>query len=247
MREKILIVGDSHGDHQDYPAIDAVLRFKKKFKPNHLVHLGDNWDFACLRKGASIEERALSTADDFEQGCEFVKSYFSGKAKSKIFMMGNHDHRIIEAMESTNAMTADHAATLYKYMRRLFKGLGVTVHEWDSAVCGEIHPIRFIHGMTSALNAPHTNAQAYAGKCSTVVAGHNHYYGYFREASYDRKEGYSCPCLCDLKPDYARRNIRKLRMSRGWLYGWIEGDWCQLYCAEERDGKFVTAANIEEF
>jgi len=247
--ERILICADSHGDGINLKAEKAVLKFKDDFKPHHIVHLGDAWDFACLRKGASDEERGINSKRDFDMGCDFLKKLFKGRAKSKTFIWGNHDWRIVEAMENNHALTADYAEYIYKDIKRLFKKCGVKDWEWDASVCAELGPFRFVHGMTSALNAPSINAKAYAGKKPCVIAGHNHYAGYWREPSYDLKEGFSCPCLCDLNPNYARRNIRKLRQSRGWIYGYFnpETEDYQLYTAEERDGKYVVATELKTY
>lgn len=245
--ERILICGDVHGDHHDGRAVDALLKFKEDFKPQHLIMLGDIWDFAALRKGASAIERSINCKQDFDDGCGFLKKFFKGRAKTKTVTWGNHDHRIVEAMDSPCGVTSDFGVDKYNEIKRLFKKLGITDYRWDTAVVFELYPFRFIHGMTSALNAMGVNARAYAGKFPCVVTGHNHFAGYWREPSYDRKEGFSCPCLCSLKPDYARRNIRKLRMSRGWIYGWFDKDDYQLYIAEERDGKFTVATDIKTF
>ena len=48
---RVVVMGDNHGNHADPDTLKAVLAFCKDFKPHHRVHLGDNWDFAALRKG----------------------------------------------------------------------------------------------------------------------------------------------------------------------------------------------------
>jgi len=245
--ERILICADLHGDHSCAHAVKSLLKHKEKFRPHHLIMLGDIWDFASLRKGASAAERNINCKADFDAGCDFIKAFFKGKAKSKVVMWGNHDHRIIEAVDSTCGITSDFAGMIYTDIKRLFNRCGVTDYEWDTSVIHELYPFRFIHGMTSALNTPSINAKTYAGKFPCVITGHNHFSGYWREPSYDRKESYSCPCLCDLKPDYARRNYRKLRMSQGWIYGFFEGDDYQLYTTEKKNGKFTCASEFKAY
>src|SRR6056297_3489052 len=93
--QKILIVADSHGDMIDDRTRQAVLSFKRSYKPDIIIHLGDAWDFRPLRRGASIEEKSESMMDDYAHGETFLKALFSGD-QNNYFLMGNHDDRIYD-------------------------------------------------------------------------------------------------------------------------------------------------------
>ena len=49
--KRFLAFGDTHGDMVDKNALEALLRFKKHYKPHLTVHLGDLFDFRALRQG----------------------------------------------------------------------------------------------------------------------------------------------------------------------------------------------------
>ena len=56
-----LAFGDTHGDMVDEAALDALIRFKKHYKPHLTVHLGDLFDYRALRKGISQSESDAMT------------------------------------------------------------------------------------------------------------------------------------------------------------------------------------------
>ncbi len=248
---KILIVGDSHGDHIDLRCRDALLEFKKDFKPDVLVHLGDAWDYRALRKGATADEKAEHGKKDHDMGKAFLKEYFKGKAKEKIYVWGNHDMRPMDNLESTNGILREHCENIVEDQLRTLRQCGIkeTDYFYDSRKgVYELYPFRLVHGFASAENSAKQHAIMYGGKFPCVVAGHNHYAQRWRECSLDRKEGISNPCMCGLDPDYARANKRKLRHCKGWTYGWYEGDEYELYQTEEKGkGNYVCSSRIKSY
>ena len=58
---RIVVMGDNHGNHADQDTLEAVLDFCKDFKPHYRVHLGDNWDLACLRKGVGQQDKEAAS------------------------------------------------------------------------------------------------------------------------------------------------------------------------------------------
>lgn len=254
--KKILICGDSHGDHLDLRAAEALFAFKKEYKPDTLVHLGDALDLACMRNGASKEDLALSLKQDFKEGCDFLKEFFKGKAENKIFLWGNHDQRLLDVMGSSSAIAADHAETMYLEFVRVLKRCGVDKADgfYDSrSGVAELYPFRFVHGYSCAQNTAKFHAEKYGGKFPCVVFGHTHYSGYWREITYDRIDAYACSCMCDIDPSYASRNTSKLRHSIGWLFGWYDDDdgSYQLYPVEGKttNGRmtFTATSKLKEY
>ena len=254
--KKILICADNHGNHAEPRAVEALLAFKKDYKPDTLVHLGDAIDLACLRRGASNEDMGVSLKQDFDEGCQFLRDYFSGSAKDKIFLFGNHDQRLLDAMGSHAAMIADHATTLYEEFVSCLNRCGVNKTDvfYDSRLgVVDFYPFRFIHGYSTAENAAKAHAMAYGGKCPAVIFGHTHYRDYWRASTLDRQEAWGCSCLCGIDPDYARKNIRKLRHSIGFIYGWYDdkSGAYQLNHVEgiDKGGKmvFVATTKLKEY
>jgi predicted phosphodiesterase len=247
--KKILIVGDNHGDKVDLRCRDALFDFKSDFKPNVLVHLGDAWDYGSLRRGASAEEKSEHGKADHDEGKAFLKEFFKGKAE-KHFVWGNHDMRPLDNAESTVGVMREHCENVFEDQMRTLRQCKVKdtdlFYDSRNGVC-EIYPFRFVHGYASAENAAKQHATMYGGKFPAVIAGHNHYSQYWREASLDTKEGWSCPCMCDLDPDYARKNKRKLRHNTGWMYGWYDKEDYQLFTVEKRGNQYVAATQIKSF
>jgi len=56
--KKFIVAGDNHGELGCPIAIKKFLDFCEDWKPHYKIHLGDVFDFACLRRGASQEEKA---------------------------------------------------------------------------------------------------------------------------------------------------------------------------------------------
>jgi len=254
--KRILICGDSHGNHIDLRAREAILAFKADFKPDALIHLGDALDLAAMRRGASQEDMGLCLKQDFDEGCSFLREFFKGKAKEKHFIWGNHDQRLIDCMGSANAIVAGHAETLYLEFVSCLNRCGVkaTDNFYDSRKgVVDLYPFRFVHGYSAMQNAAKFHAEKYGGSCPAVVFGHTHYRGYWRDISFDKREGYACSCMCDIDPSYASRHASKLRHSIGWLSGWYNektGEY-QLNPVEGvMKGKklvFITGNNIKEY
>jgi len=202
-----------------------LLAFKKDYQPDTLVHLGDAIDLACMRKNCSKDDAAVPLSPDFEAGCAFLEEYFSGDAKDKIYLWGNHETRIQNAMESTSAAMAMHGQNLFNLLTDCLKRCGVNdPHVFYDSRLGvvDFYPFRFIHGYSTAENSAKAHAIAYGGKCPAVIFGHTHYRDYWRASTLDRQEAFGCSCLCGLDPSYARTNLRKLRHSIGWMYGWYD-------------------------
>ena len=74
--KKFLAVSCSHGHLADARATKAVLEFKKNWKPDTTLHLGDAIDLAAFRAGAmrspDSSDRAASIAEDFRAGTNFL-------------------------------------------------------------------------------------------------------------------------------------------------------------------------------
>jgi len=241
--KRIAICGDTHGDHIDYRCRDAFFEFLSDFKPDTRVHLGDAFDFRALRKGASVEEKADNGREDIKEGMAFLREYFRTDDMGKnIFIWGNHCDRILDGMKSSHGPTQSHSMDVWENINKFLKSRNVvdpeTYYDSRNGVAEE-GPFRFLHGYSSAMNAAKEHC-SWAGLKPCVVSGHNHYRDYWRDISYDRRESFSCSCMCDIDPDYARKNKRKLRHSKGWIYGWYDDTDYELYHVEEKNGKYIT-------
>ena len=74
--QTFVLVSDTHGSFICPSWRKAVLKFCKDVKPDRRIHCGDVWDFTCLMKKASEEQRMVAIADDLEAGMEFLNDFF---------------------------------------------------------------------------------------------------------------------------------------------------------------------------
>lgn len=108
-----LVIPDIHA-HPDYSnkRADYLARLILDIRPDVVINLGDQWDFSSLSgydKGKrSFVGRSYST--DLSSGLEFSERLWSPVKKSKkklpyrIFLEGNHEHRIEKALDLSPEM-----------------------------------------------------------------------------------------------------------------------------------------------
>ena len=73
---KFCAVGDNHGDMIDKDVADQFFKFLKWFGKGNdkleVIHLGDNFDFRSIRRGAGRKEEDESLVADITAGKEFI-------------------------------------------------------------------------------------------------------------------------------------------------------------------------------
>ena len=103
---KWIAVSCNHGPMADPVALQAVLSFKKTFKPHVTLHLGDFCDFAALRSGAKgSKDEGVSIQDDIHAGTSFLEAL-----EPNVIFDGNHETRIYKLLDHPNA-TVSYAAS----------------------------------------------------------------------------------------------------------------------------------------
>ncbi len=242
--KRFMAVADNHGDMQDDVTIAAVLAFREDFDPQIRVHLGDNWDFRNLRKGAGDEEKKDSLEGDWEAGEKFLNDYLSGSGE-KVFLFGNHDDRIHQMARSSSGMVRDYAELGIRRMNQTFKKLGVKWFPYDAAE-GIYHlgKLKMIHGYHAGTSAARCHANVYGN----VIFGHVHTQEVSPVASIEPAEARSIGCLCKRNMDYINAKTGKLKWTNGWAYGYLFDDGSyQLYTTRKINGKFHAATEIKSY
>ncbi len=104
----ILVIADTQIDNNSPTEhLEALSRYIWKHKPEHIVHIGDHWDFPSLSTYASqLESEGRRLYDDLEGGFNAFKKIMAyvdernlkSKKKQykpkKYFTMGNHENRL---------------------------------------------------------------------------------------------------------------------------------------------------------
>ena len=241
--KRFVVVADNHGDMQDDESVAALWSFMEDFKPHIRVHLGDNWDFRNLRKGASDDEKAHSLEDDWVMGNDFVRKFFNS-GRENYFLNGNHCSRASYMVNSCIGMNRDYARDAVKRMESMFKKSRATVLPYDSALgVLTLGKLSMVHGYHAGVGAARAHAAVY-GNC---LFGHVHTIESSPVSSLAPAEARSIGCLCKRDMDYINAKTGKLRWANGWAYGLLFADGSyHLEQVRKINGKFYAAKNIEE-
>lgn len=241
--ERFLVMADPHGDRHDPETIRAILAFKKEFCPTLLVHLGDNWDFRNLRKGASDDEKAESLEDDWEQGREILREFFNG-GKKNVFLRGNHDERLWDFCRSATGLLRDYAHDGTRRIEQIVRQAKAVMLPYDSALgIYQIGRLAALHGFHTGKNACREHAACYRN----CIFGHVHTIESSPVAALEPAEARSIGCACIRDMDYANKRTGKLRWGQGFAYGhvWPDGSY-QLFQARKINGSFHVATDLKE-
>ncbi len=218
--KRFTICSDVHGSLLDPVATKACLSFVREYKPEIRVIAGDLFDFAAIRNGASVEERAISMRDDFEAGSRFAREFFKG-GKENHLMIGNHDVRAWDLRDSTDAVRADLGQMMVKDIEGLARGCKAKLWPYDSREgVLEIGHLKVVHGYHTGVSACASHSRIYGN----VVFGHVHSIENYQTPGLRQQEARAIGCLCNLNPDYANRKTGKLRWAHGWAAGHVFED-----------------------
>jgi predicted phosphodiesterase len=243
--KRFVICGDNHGDEQDDASVAALFQFCSDFKPDIVVHLGDNWDFRNLRTKASNDEKTESMTGDYLCGKAFLEKYFS-MGSERYFLRGNHDERLWNVLgKTTDGNARTYAEKLIGEINYLCRKLNVKMLPYDSRLgVLKIGHLQVIHGYHCGISACSQHARIY-GNC---VFGHVHSVESLQVPGLDTKEARSIGCMCSLDIKYMSTKTGKLRWANGWAYGVIHADGTySIYQTRKINGKFYAASEIKPY
>jgi hypothetical protein len=234
--ERWVAAYDFHGDQHCPATLAAFKEFVAQWKPNRRISGGDIFDLRWLRRSASDDEKMEQVTADYNAGIDFLKWF-----KPHIFLWGNHDQRLRDALDSAagggalqhlagqwidTIETVTRGANHYPYDKR--NG----VHRYADHV--------FIHGYAHGVGAVRKSALTYGN----VVMGHVHRSDTVTVEGLPSRYGHSAGCLCRLDFDYSRANMGTLAQSNGWVYGLRIGDELIVYHARKVGGRWVYPSEI---
>ena len=114
MNYDILVIADTQVDNETPTEhLDALSKYIWEHKPQHIIHIGDHWDFPSLSSYASnIEAEGRRLYDDLEGGFAAFKRImaytdimneqriYKKYKPTKNFLMGNHEARLKRFIDS---------------------------------------------------------------------------------------------------------------------------------------------------
>lgn len=239
--KKFIVCGDSHGNLVCEDTKKKFFDFVANWKPHYRIHLGDFVDAPSLRKGCSVEERALGISDDFNAGMQFIEEY-----KPHYLTLGNHDDRIwLHSTHCSDGILREHCADLASAAEKEFARLRikwVPYHVSKYLMLPEGGP-KLIHGFRATMYP----AKSHFENWGPSICGHVHKPDTYIARHIDGQASYSVACLANIDlMSYADRTPAKLAWRQGWIYGMINsktGAWNAWHVIRE-GGQWISPMGI---
>lgn len=184
----ILVIPDAHA-HKDYPnhRADWLGKFICQRKPDIVVNIGDTFDMPSLSsfdKGKASFNGA-SYEQDINAGLEFLDRVWTPvkqakkKQPYKVFLEGNHEHRLNKVLEQAPEMKGDRYG--YSYSNYQLEEYHHEVVYYDGSLPGQysIGGFSFAHYFPSGLmgrpvGGKHHASSLLAENHESSVCGHSH-------------------------------------------------------------------------
>ena len=210
------LVADNHGDQIHRPAEKKFFEWLTDFNPQIRVHLGDNWNFDALRRGASDADRTVDLKRDIRMGKEFLSRFFDG-GDSRVFLRGNHDERLWKLQKDPcNAVARGYAQNIVEELEGHVDALGAKMLPYHSKKgVFRLGKLSCVHGYAHGMSASRAHARIY-GNC---VFGHVHRFDGCGEASLEGRYAQSIGCLARHDMAYCSDKAYPLGGHHGWAYG----------------------------
>lgn len=218
MLTNIIAMGDNHGHLACDDTLDAIMEGVSRYKPKVRVHLGDNWDMTCLRKGIEngSKEAIDNLREDMDAGIKWIRRY-----RPTHFLFGNHEWRVYDLLHNTDSMSkARKAQDVIDEMKRELRAVGCKVIKpYDVRDCKiTIEGIDFIHGMSHGKNALLQDQSTYGTPGNGFAMGHLHREEQLNYQHIDGGAAFLCGCAMDISlANYALRRSATLRWQNGFL------------------------------
>lgn len=239
--KRFLVAADNHGRLADPEAVAKLLKFAETWKPHYRIHLGDNWDFSPLRRGASQEEKADGIADDYQAGIEFLDAF-----RPNYLTLGNHDDRIwMHSTHCADGILRETCQKLAVESEAAFRKRGikfVPYHVSRYLRMPEGGP-KLIHGFRATMYP----AKAHYENWGECLHGHTHKPDEYTARHVEGGQAFSVGCLASIDAlTYADRTPAKLAWRNSFLFGIINtktGRW-RAWDATKEDGIWISPQGV---
>ena len=218
MLTEIIAMGDNHGHLACQDSLDAIMEGVRRYKPKWRVHLGDNWDMTCLRKGVDRDSKEAidNLEEDLDAGISWIRRYHPTH-----FLFGNHEWRAFELSQSTDSMSkAKKAMGVIDKMKRELRAVGCKIIKPYDVRYGKvtIENVDFIHGFSHGRNALLQDWGTYGTPGHGFAMGHLHREEQLNYQHINGGAAFLCGCAMDIDhASYALRRSATLRWQNGFL------------------------------
>ena len=188
MSKDYLIVPDPHGhpDHNNDRA-DWLGKFILDHKPDVVVNMGDTWDLPSLSsfdKGkasfsSASYEKDINAGLDFQDRMWHPIKKAKKKQPRKVFLEGNHEHRIKKVLEYEPHLAGDRYGISYKNLQLDNYYHDIVMYSGGTPGIITSDGISFAHFFVSGLmgrpiGGDHHASSLLAKNYSSCVAAHSH-------------------------------------------------------------------------
>lgn len=195
----ILVISDTQAPAHHPDTIDFLIHLKDKYRPDHVVHIGDECDFRNLSKYAKDPD-LCGPLDEVRQGLEFMHDLYDMFPECRV-CISNHGARVFN-----RAFDAGIPVRFLKSYPQFMEAPEGWV--WDHEY--EIDNIRFFHG--EGLSGDGSRLKACTLRQKSVVFGHIHSHAGI--SWFSTREslifGFNVGCLIDTKSPYFSYNKHQL-------------------------------------
>lgn len=218
MLTEIIAMGDNHGHLACPDTLDAIMEGVRRYSPKYRVHLGDNWDMTCLRKGVDRDSKEAidNLEQDLDAGISWIRRY-----QPTHFLFGNHEWRAFELAQNTDSMSkAKKAMDVIDKMKRELRAVGCKVIKPYDVRHGKvtIENVDFIHGFSHGRNALLQDWGTYGTPGHGFAMGHLHREEQLNYQHINGGAAFLCGCAMDIdQASYALRRSATLRWQNGFL------------------------------
>lgn len=241
---RFIIAPDVHGIEQDEKSCHSLLEFARDFRPDIAVQNGDLFDFAALRRGADADERQSTLDEDYDAGTDFADRFF-GLAKERHLLLGNHDKRIYDLLDSCDGRLKTLGRQCIEKFEKWADKKKARLYPYDARTgVLQLGHLAVVHGFFTGANACASHSRVY-GNC---VFGHVHSIESYQTPGLKQQEARAIGCLCKLDMPYINHKTAKLRWANGFAYGFLyPDDTYTLFQARKINDCFHVATEFNVF
>ena len=233
-RVRFLVFGCIHATRACPFAVDAVINFILKNRPDVVCINGDLYDLEAFMGGARGEGEPIS--EDIDAGTDIlirIAEACQQVGAKLVFLEGNHEHRLRRYLNSSNEIVALAAQLLLQRLEELVRKHGGTYVPYDGIYQGyRIAGIVLVtHGTIFNQQAPRDMAEMYAkGGVRYVIFNHTHGIGSAIGRRDDAPQGYNAGNLLRRQlMTYAHGRRQTFAWNQGYAFGDTDGETANVY------------------
>lgn len=223
---RVVAIGCSHGNLANRSIQKQVLDFVKRFDPEIRFDLGDVMDTAAFRSGArGTRDESENVGGDQLAAVRWLQQY-----QPTHLAWGNHDVRLLEWMDSSDAVVAHAAGCVWNELQTAVNKLKCKTVPYDyERGWFEMGGTFFGHGYWYPETALRDHAEYLGGP---VVMAHLHRPQQISGRTRTYSKSFCVGTLADIDSmKYARRRRATSAWGHGVVFGEIAADRAELWLA----------------